>query len=105
MSHSVSVRGQSRHERFHSFCFSNPCLLLPFVRIQSYTQIRFSLGILGIVALRRPALIIGSFMTIFSLVAVVLLKKASLAMPGVYAGQIVAMLLGGERHGPLDPWS
>jgi hypothetical protein len=50
-------------------------------------------------------LIIGSFMTIFSLVAVVLLKKASLAMPGVYAGQIVAMLLGGERHGPLDPWS
>jgi hypothetical protein len=50
-------------------------------------------------------LIIACFMTIFSLVAVVLLKKASLAMPGVYAGLIVAMLLGGERHGPGDPWS
>jgi hypothetical protein len=59
----------------------------------------------GSSSLRRSVLTIASFMTILSLVAVVLLQKAFLAMPGVYAGLIVAMLLGGEGHGPGDPWS
>lgn len=48
-------------------------------------------------------------MTIFSLVAVVLLPKsaflAGLAIPGAYAGLVLSMLLGGESHGPGDPYS
>lgn len=45
------------------------------------------------------------FMTVFSLIAVVWFKKAALAMPGVYLGLVLAMILGGQHHGPGDPYS
>ena len=58
---------------------------------------------------QRSIQIVAGFMTIFSLVLVVLLPKrasfAPLALPGVYAGLVLSMLLGGERHGPGDPYS
>jgi hypothetical protein len=53
----------------------------------------------------RSTKIIAGFMTIFSLVAVVLLKKAPLMLPGPYVGLVLSMLLAGERHGPGDPYS
>jgi|GEM_PF-5568172 len=50
-------------------------------------------------------LTVAGLMTVSSLVASVLLKKAPLGMPGVYMGFVLSMLLGGESHGPGDPYS
>jgi hypothetical protein len=50
-------------------------------------------------------LIISGLMTACSLAVVVVFEKPFLAMPGVYVGLVMSMLLGGERHGPGDPYS
>jgi hypothetical protein len=55
--------------------------------------------------LQESVMIIAVLMALLSLGAVVLLKKPLLAMPGVYVGLVLSMLLGGERHGPGDPYS
>jgi predicted permease len=54
---------------------------------------------------KESIIVIAVFMTILSLGAVVFLKKPLLAMPGVYVGLVLSMLLGGERHGPGDPYT
>lgn len=59
----------------------------------------------GPLAVRNSALIVPIFMTVFSLIAVVCFKKAALAMPGVYLGLVMSMILGGQHHGPGDPYS
>jgi hypothetical protein len=55
--------------------------------------------------LQESVTIISVLMTILSLGTVVLLKKPFLAMPGVYVGLVLSMLLGGQHHGPGDPYS
>jgi hypothetical protein len=54
---------------------------------------------------QESIMVISALMTALSLGAVVLLKKPLLAMPGVYVGLVLSMLLGGQRHGPGDPYS
>jgi hypothetical protein len=55
--------------------------------------------------LKESITVIAVLMALLSLGAVVLLKKPLLAMPGVYVGLVLSMLLGGESHGPGDPYS
>ena len=90
-------------------------LLLVIVAIIIYFSISYLLNLLyrWMFPLKSPQsstlqesiTIIAVLMTIFSLGTVVLLKKPLLAMPGVYVGLVLSMLLGGEHHGPGDPYS
>jgi ABC-type tungstate transport system substrate-binding protein len=54
---------------------------------------------------RSSARVVSGLMTACSLAAAVVFQKPLLAMPGVYVGLVLSMLLGGERHGPGDPYS
>jgi Kef-type K+ transport system membrane component KefB len=50
-------------------------------------------------------LVVSGLMTACSLAVVLAFNKPFLAMPGAYAGLVMSMLLGGERHGPGDQYS
>jgi hypothetical protein len=58
---------------------------------------------------RRATQSLAGFMTMLSLLAVVLLPKnatfAALSIPGVYGGLVLSMLVEGRSHGPGDPYS
>jgi hypothetical protein len=57
---------------------------------------------------RSSVRIVSGFMTACSLAVVVVFPKFTnpvVAMPGVYVGLVLSMLLGGQRHGPGDPYS
>jgi hypothetical protein len=43
--------------------------------------------------------------TIFSLAAMYLFNQPALALPGVYVGLVVSMVLEGGGHSPRDPYS
>ena len=57
---------------------------------------------------RSSVRIVSGFMTACSLVVVVVFPNFTnpvVAMPGVYVGLVLSMLLGGQRHGPGDQYS
>jgi hypothetical protein len=54
---------------------------------------------------QRSTKITAGFMTIFSLAAMYLFNQPALALPGVYVGLVVSMILGGGGHSPKDPYS
>lgn len=58
---------------------------------------------------RRTTQSLAGFMTMLSLLAVVLLPKnaalAALSIPGVYGGLVLSMFVEGQSHGPGDPYS
>lgn len=58
---------------------------------------------------RRATQSLAGFMTLVSLLPVVLLPKngafAALLIPGAYGGLVLSMLVGGQSHGPGDPYS
>ena len=56
-------------------------------------------------ARKNSILIVSSLMTACSLAVVVVFNKPMLAMPGVYVGLVLSMLVGGQSHGPGDPYS
>jgi hypothetical protein len=54
---------------------------------------------------RSSILAVSGLMTACSLAVVVVFPKPFLAMPGVYVGLVMSMLLGGQRHGTGDAYS
>lgn len=54
---------------------------------------------------KNSILIVSGLMTACSLAVVLVFNKPMLAMPGVYIGLVLSMLVGGQRHGPGDSYS
>lgn len=63
----------------------------------------------GTPTVRQSTIVIAVLMTCLSLGIMVFLNRPDLtgpgAMPGSYVGLVLSMLLGGQSHGPGDPYS